>query len=39
MQEAHAKSSLVSSTKTLTVILEFDENYVLRDLLVREGRY
>ena len=37
--EAHSKSSLVSSTKTLTVILEFDENYVLRDLMVREGRY
>ena len=37
--EAHSKSSLVSSTKTLTVILEFDKNYVLRDLMVREGRY
>ncbi len=37
--EAKSRSSLVSSTKTLTVILEFDENQVLRDLAVREGRY
>ncbi len=37
--EAKSKSSLISSTKTLTVILEFDENHVLVDLAVREGRY
>ncbi len=37
--ESNSKSSLISSTKALTVILEFDENHVLRDMAVREGRY
>lgn len=32
-------SSMTSQTKTLTVILEFDGARVLRDMLVREGRY
>jgi hypothetical protein len=33
-----SQSTLVSSTKTLTVILEF-KNDVLIDLIAREGRY
>ena len=37
--EAKSRSSLISSTKTPTMILEFDENHALRDLAVREGRY
>ncbi len=32
-------STMVSATKTLTVVLEFDERFILRDMLVREGRY
>ncbi len=37
--ESHSRSRLVSATKTLTIILEFDRNHVLTDLLAREGRY
>lgn len=36
---SHSRSSLVSATKSLTIILEFDRKRVLRDMLAREGRY
>lgn len=37
--ESRSDSSMTSQTRTLTVILEFDDAHVLRDMLVREGRY
>jgi len=37
--ESGNHSKMISATKTLTVILEFDQSQILRELLVREGRY
>lgn len=37
--ESRNDSSMTAQTKSLTIILEFDDRQVLRDMAAREGRY